>query len=143
MIEADKNSQTSTGVKEFSASSGRKRILVIEDNLMMLRTLNLILTRQGYKVVEARNGKEALIALKEQRYDLVLTDLMLPYANGYEIIGRLRENIEQQEVPVIILSAIHDEEAVLDGFGMGADDYVKKPFTPGELLSRVSRLIDK
>ncbi|MBC9796043.1 response regulator [Sinomicrobium weinanense] len=141
MTEINENTLLS-GVKGGPDGS-RPTILVIEDNLMMLRTLTLILNKQGYKVVEARNGKEALMALKEQHYDLVLTDLMLPYANGYEIIGKLKENIEQRQIPVIILSAVHDEEAVLDGFGIGADDYVKKPFTPGELLSRVSRLIDK
>ncbi|ATL49103.1 response regulator [Chitinophaga caeni] len=118
-----------------------KRILVIEDDALMLKTINLILRKQGYEVDLAENGKEAMNFLSSQQYDLVITDLMLPFANGLELVSKIRLNKEKHRVPVIIISAITHESSVTDGFDLGADDYLKKPFVPAELVSRVNRLI--
>lgn len=116
-----------------------KRILIVEDDQMLLKTMEALLTVRGYLITLAKNGKEALEKIATNRYDLVLTDLMLPYSNGFEIISKL--NQEGKKTPVIIISSAHAEETVLDGFTMGADDYIRKPFTPSELVLRISRLL--
>lgn len=119
-----------------------KKILVIEDNELLLKMIEFILKKNGFTITSAKNGKEAIEALDTAPFDLIITDLMLPYANGFEIIDRIKQNKEQNQVPVIIISAVTNEETVMAGFENGADDYIKKPFTPGELLSRVVRLLN-
>jgi DNA-binding response OmpR family regulator len=120
-----------------------KKILVIEDNELLLKMNEFILKKNGFEVTTAKTGKEAIDALNTKSFNLIITDLMLPYANGFEIIDRIRQNKEQNHVPVIIISAVVNEETVMAGFESGADDYIKKPFTPGELLSRVMRLLNE
>lgn len=116
-----------------------KSILIIEDDQILLETMDAILSLRGYLVSLARNGKEALEKISTNRYDLVLTDLMLPYSNGLEIISKLNQG--DKKTPVIIISSSHSEESIQDGFNIGADDYIRKPFTPSELLLRITRLL--
>lgn len=118
-----------------------KHVLVVEDDHMLLKTIAMILKRQGYEVHQAANGKEAIGALQERDYDLVLTDIMLPYANGLELLGMIRGSNQHQKTPVVIVSAITNEDTLLEGFSLGADDYLKNPFVPGELVSRINRLL--
>ncbi|MCL4637828.1 MAG: response regulator transcription factor [Pseudosphingobacterium sp.] len=117
-----------------------KRILIVEDDVLLLKTISVILKKNGFATTETANGKQALEAIKTTDFDLVLTDLMLPYANGFEIINNIKKESDHR-VPVVIISSAHTEETVLDGFDIGADDYLRKPFTPGELLSRINRLL--
>lgn len=116
-----------------------KSILIVEDDPILLNTLGALLTVRGYLTTLAKNGKEALEKISKNKYDLVLTDLMLPYSNGLEVISQL--NQEDKKTPVIIISSSHSEESVSDGFTIGADDYIRKPFTPSELILRINRLI--
>lgn len=118
-----------------------KNILIIENDLLLLKTMATILIARGFLISIAKDGKEALYEISRKKFDLVLTDLMLPYASGMEIIDKLNEG--DAKTPVIIMSSSHSEESITDGFSIGADDYIKKPFTPGELISRISRLIGK
>ncbi|PTN05960.1 response regulator transcription factor [Mangrovibacterium marinum] len=118
-----------------------KKILIIEDNELLLKMIEFILKKNGFETTVAKTGKEAINALHETPFDLIITDLMLPYANGFEIIEHIKQNKAQNQVPVIIISAVVNEETVMAGFDSGVDDYIKKPFTPGELLSRVTRLL--
>lgn len=117
-----------------------KKILIVEDDQILLQTMEAILSLKGYLVSLAKNGKEALEKIATERYDLVLTDLMLPYSNGLEIVSKLNED-EEQKTPVIIISSSHSESSIQDGFNMGAGDYIRKPFTPSELLLRITRLL--
>lgn len=116
-----------------------KSILIVEDDAVLLKTIGSILTIRGYLISLAKNGKEALEKISNNQYDLVLTDLMLPYSNGLEIISKLKQG--SKKTPVIIISSCHSEESILDGFDIGADDYIRKPFSPSELISRITRLI--
>ncbi len=116
-----------------------KKILIVENDLVLLKTLEAILAIRGFSPSVARNGKEAMEKIDNNQYDLVLTDLMLPYSNGLEIISKLNEG--ERKTPVIIVSSSHSEESILDGFNMGADDYIRKPFTPSELILRINRLL--
>lgn len=116
-----------------------KSILIVEDDPILLNTIGAILTVRGYLTTLARNGKEAIEKIANNKYDLVLTDLMLPYSNGLEVISQL--NQDEKKTPVIIISSTHTEESIMDGFNIGADDYIRKPFTPSELILRITRLI--
>lgn len=116
-----------------------KHILIVEDDLVLLKTMEALLSVRGYLISLARNGKEAIEKIASNHYDLVLTDLMLPYSNGLEVVSLLKQN--EKNTPVIIISSSHSEDSVSDGFVIGADDYIKKPFAPSELLLRISRLL--
>jgi len=114
-------------------------ILVVEDDEMILRTLEFRLKKDNYTVVVARDGKEALEKLKSMPFQLVITDLMLPFVTGMEVLSYVKANLP--ELPVIVLSAADEEGTIMDAFRLGADDFIAKPFSPGELSLRVKRLL--
>jgi DNA-binding response OmpR family regulator len=116
------------------------RILVAEDEIMMLKTIDFRLRKDGYEVFLAEDGRMALEKIEELSPDLIITDIMMPYASGLEIIGFVRKN-QAKKTPIIILSAMGQEDVVLEAFQLGADDYITKPFSPNELSVRVKRLI--
>jgi DNA-binding response OmpR family regulator len=111
-----------------------KRILIVDDDKKTVDLLRLYLTRDGHKVVTAYDGLAALNQAREQHPDLIVLDLMLPGMNGIEVCRTLRE---ESDVPVIMLTARATDEDKLQGLGIGADDYVTKPFSPRELAARV------
>lgn len=119
-----------------------RNILIIDDNDIVQLVLQKILSKEGYAVDIAINGKEGLARIGQQQYDLIITDLMMPYANGFEIISKIRQHPMGKDTPIIIISAITNEDSVLEGFKLGANDYLKKPITGRELVIRVKRLID-
>jgi DNA-binding response OmpR family regulator len=114
-------------------------VLIVDDDPVMLRGLKDNFVRRGYRVSTATDGIEALDAALENRPDLLILDLMLPHMNGYEICRNLRA--ESVETPTIMLTAKSEENDMLLGFGVGADDYVTKPFSIGELLARSEALL--
>lgn len=119
-----------------------ERILIIDDNDIVQMVLQKILVREGYAVDIATNGKEGLELIGRENYDLIITDLMMPYANGFEIISKIRQHPKGVRAPIIIISAVTQEQSVTEGFKLGADDYLKKPITGKELVIRVRRLLD-
>lgn len=114
------------------------KILIAEDDLLMLKTLELRLKKDGHQVVIANDGREALEKIKEISPDLVISDIMMPYVSGLEIVGTLRQNVDPY-IPIIILSGMGQEDVVLEAFQLGADDFITKPFSPNELSIRVKR----
>jgi DNA-binding response OmpR family regulator len=116
-----------------------KQILIVEDDPVMLRGLCDNFRREGYGVSVATDGAAGLEAALETRPDLLVLDVMLPVLNGYEICRSLRE--EKIAVPTILLTAKNEEADLLLGFGVGADDYVTKPFSIRELLARCEALL--
>lgn len=114
------------------------KILVVEDDLDIHNLITRYLQKQNYSVHSAFNGKEALELFASNDYHLIILDLMLPEVNGYEIIETIRK---QKNVPVLILSAKSDEIDKIEALDLGADDYITKPFTVGELLARVNAQI--
>lgn len=116
-------------------------ILVIDDDEIIQNVLEKILTKEGYRVEVARNGKEGLNKLDLIPYDLVITDLMMPYANGFEIISKLKQHPNTAAASVIVISSITQEDSVMDSFKLGVDEYVRKPIMVGELLLRVNKLL--
>ncbi|TVZ27698.1 response regulator receiver domain-containing protein [Gillisia sp. Hel_I_86] len=118
-----------------------KKILVIEDNPMVIKSLQFKLTKDGHDVVIANDGREAMKHLKEDIFDLILTDLMLPFVTGNELISYIKKNTP--DTPIIVLSTSTQENIIMDAFNMGVDDFITKPFSPNELSLRVKRLLGK
>ncbi len=118
-----------------------KKILVIEDNPMVIKSLEFKLTKDGHDVVIANDGREAMGYLKENSFDLILTDLMLPFVTGNELISYIKKNTPN--TPIIVLSTSTQENIIMDAFNMGVDDFITKPFSPNELSLRVRRLLAK
>ncbi len=116
-------------------------ILVIEDDDIMLKAIRNILNKDGFNVVTAKDGKEAFEMLETAEYDIVITDLMMPYANGLEVVSRLRNDSNKRNVGIIVVSSVGNEETITEAFRLGADDYLKKPIMAGELLIRIRKLL--
>lgn len=117
-----------------------KRILVAEDNKLILDTVVFKLQKEGYEVVKAKDGKECMEYLESGSYDLLVTDLFMPFISGHEIVSAVRSEMKI-DIPILVLSAAGAEETVLKAFELGADDYMTKPFSLGELSIRVRKLL--
>ena len=116
----------------------RRRILVIDDEERMVRFIRMNLEHDGFQVSEAFNGKQAVQKLRDVNPDLILLDIMMPDLDGFEVLEMVREI---SNVPVIMLTAKGEEDDRVRGLELGADDYVTKPFSPRELVSRVRAVL--
>lgn len=116
-------------------------ILVVEDETPLVTLLRYNLEREGYAVLEAQDGDEALNLVREQRPDLVLLDWMLPLMSGIEVCRQLRRDPQTRAIPIVMLTARGEEGDKLRGLDSGADDYVTKPFSPSELIARIRAVL--
>ena len=121
----------------------RPLVLVADDDEDILALVSFRLERAGYGVVEARNGEEALRLAEERLPDLAVLDVMMPKLTGYEVTERLRNNTVTSAIPVMLLTARVQDADVARGFDAGADDYIKKPFSPQELRARVQAILGR
>lgn len=120
----------------------RPTALVIEDHEHLAFLLSYMLKREGFGVIAAKNGREAAEAIASGNVpDIVLMDLMLPYLNGFELIGLIRAHPAWKRVPIIVLSARTQEQDVVNALKAGANDFVRKPYQPGELMARIRRTL--
>jgi DNA-binding response OmpR family regulator len=119
----------------------REKVLVVEDERDLREVLSYNLTREGYKVIAAETGGEGLKRARKDVPDLLLLDLMLPDLDGLEICRRLKRDPVTSSLPIIMVTAKGEESDVVLGLGVGADDYVTKPFSPKELLARVKAVL--
>jgi DNA-binding response OmpR family regulator len=115
------------------------KILVAEDEPVLLKTISLRLKKDGHEVHAVDNGRDALEQLEIFAPDLVITDIMMPYSSGLEIVGKVKSLAGAMKV--IVLSSMGQENVVLDAFKLGADDFITKPFSPAELSMRVRRFM--
>ncbi len=115
----------------------RRRILVVDDEERMVRFIRMNLEHDGFQVAEAHNGKEAIDKMRDTP-DLVLLDVMMPDLDGFEVLETVRQ---VSSVPVIMLTAKGEEDDRVRGLELGADDYITKPFSPRELVSRVKAVL--
>ncbi len=120
---------------------GTKTILVIDDNEIILKMLEGVLNKVGYHTELAHNGREGIEMVKNKSFDLIITDVMMPYASGFEVISKLREHLEQRSVPIIVISSITQEDSAIDSFNLGADEYIRKPIMMRELLIKIKKLL--
>jgi len=118
--------------------AGDATIMLVDDEESIQKLLTYPLEREGYTVIQARDGEEALRRFAEQPIDLVVLDIMLPRLDGIEVCRRLRTG---SAVPIIMLTARDDEVDKVLGLELGADDYITKPFSPKDLASRVEALL--
>lgn len=118
-----------------------ERILVVDDELAISELVSEALKRQGFRVETASDGDSALEKAETTLPDLILLDLMLPKLDGWEVCRRLKNQASTKRIPIMMLTARRDEREVIAGLEIGADDYLKKPFSLGELVARVKALI--
>lgn len=116
-------------------------ILVIEDDNVMQIILQAVLQKQGYTVSIAQNDHQAFDLLNQQHFDLIITDLMLPFNGGPELLRKLKTDPDQKNIPVIAISSDVKEKSVQEAFATGADHFLRKPCPPGELFSCIQRLL--
>ncbi len=122
----------------MSTSFERRRILVVDDEERMVRFIRMNLEHDGFQVSEAFNGKQAIQKIRDFTPDLILLDVMMPDLDGFEVLETIREF---SNVPVIMLTAKGEEDDRVRGLENGADDYITKPFSPRELVSRIKAVL--
>ncbi|PKQ28670.1 MAG: hypothetical protein CVT63_01430 [Candidatus Anoxymicrobium japonicum] len=115
-----------------------EKILVVDDEKKIVKMVKNTLENEGYVVLEASDGEAALELFREERPDLVVLDILMPRMDGFEFCRRVRQT---SRTPIIILSAKLEEDDKLEGLGLGADDYMTKPFSPRELVARIRAVL--
>ena len=118
----------------------KKHILVVEDDKLMLTLIKVKLEEQGYSVIGVENGLKAKDLVQNKTYDLIVSDIMMPFFSGLELANLLRQELKST-TPLILLSSSGQESTVVESFEMGADDFISKPFSTTELIIRVKKLI--
>ncbi|HEU5311274.1 MAG TPA: response regulator, partial [Candidatus Eisenbacteria bacterium] len=131
---ADKNH------KEVSSMS-KGKVLVVDDEIYIVHILDFSLGMEGYEVITALDGEQALERMKSERPDLVVLDIMMPKLDGYEVCKAIKSNPSTKQTPVILLSAKGRNVDQKLGFDVGADDYITKPFSPRKLVERINQLL--
>ncbi|ENK0838347.1 response regulator transcription factor [Clostridium botulinum] len=118
----------------------KETILVIDDEVKIIEVIKLYLENEGYTVIQATSGIEALKKQSEFNPDLLILDLMLPDISGENVCERIRE---ESEVPIIMLTAKSSEDSILNGYSIGSDDYITKPFSPKQLVAKVNAVLKR
>ncbi|MCR6513303.1 MAG: response regulator transcription factor [Clostridium sp.] len=118
----------------------KKSILIVEDETRIRMLIRDYLTREEFNIYEATNGEEALALFSKYKIDLIVLDIMMPKMNGFEVLDKLRE---VSTVPVILLTAKSEEDDKLQGYELGADDYMTKPFSPKILVAKIKALLKR
>jgi serine phosphatase RsbU (regulator of sigma subunit)/ActR/RegA family two-component response regulator len=126
-----------------SDEGGRGKLLVVDDNALNRDLLERYLQRQGHDVVLAENGRQALERVRQEKFDLILLDMLMPELNGYEVLQRLKSDAGWRDIPVIMISALDEIESVARCIEAGAEDYLPKPFNPVLLRARISACLEK
>ena len=115
------------------------KILICEDEEIMLTALEFRLRRQGFEVILAQDGRQAIEKVQSENPDMIVADIMMPFVNGLELIQHIRNEMNS-DVPIIVMSAIEQDDVVLEAFRLGAKDFIAKPFKPNELILRIKRI---
>lgn len=115
------------------------KILVVEDDPLMLKLIEQTLVGQGFEVSANQDFKSAIAQMNLFDPDLIITDIIMPSASGFEIISVVKSS--SKSIPVLVISAIDEESTVFEALSLGASDFIIKPFTPSELLERISNLL--
>ncbi|HUU46174.1 MAG TPA: response regulator [Acidobacteriota bacterium] len=119
----------------------RRKIIAVEDETDIRKVIEYNLTREGFSVLTARDGDEGLKLIRREKPDLVLLDLMLPSRDGLDLCRTLKADDETRDIPIIMLTAKSEESDIVLGLGLGADDYITKPFGVKELVARIRSVL--
>ena len=121
----------------------RKRVMICDDDPLLVDLLEYRLSARGYEVLIARDGAEAMALLEQTTPDAIVLDAMMPVIDGYEVLRRIRENEATARISVLMLTARKQEQDIVGALELGANDYLVKPFIPEELMARLSRLLER
>ncbi len=127
----------------ISRSQNMKKILLVEDNAIILDNVSEILELEGYQTITAKDGIEGLSLAKSEKPDLILSDIDMPLMNGYEMLNEIRNDEAIQKTPIIFLSVKNHGQELVHGLQFGADAYICKPFDLTELLETVETHLNK
>lgn len=119
----------------------KRTILVCDDDELLVELLTFRLENKGYQVLVARDGAEAVKLAGQHGPDAIILDMMMPVMDGQQVLRHLHETPETAGIPVVMLTARKQERDIVDAFGLGASDYLVKPFIPEELMTRLARLL--
>lgn len=136
------DSEEGDDMKEDSAQS-QFTVLAVDDQELNLAILEDYLVPLGYRVIKARNGREALAQIESARPDLVLLDIMMPEIDGYEVCRRVKENPESRDIPVVMVTSLEGTEEMVKALEFGADEFLTKPVNDIEIQARVKSLLKK
>jgi putative nucleotidyltransferase with HDIG domain len=128
---------------DAGASKGKRTILVVDDDRRVVELLQISLTQNGYRVLTAMTGEEALAVVRRTPPDMVILDLRLPKKTGFEVCAAMKSTRETAHIPIVMVSASAEVDSRLQGLMHGADDYLTKPFSPKELLIKVRRIFER
>ncbi|HAD98087.1 MAG TPA: response regulator [Cryomorphaceae bacterium] len=117
------------------------RILIVDDEPLIRDALAFKLTKEGYYVETAEDGEKAIEILDRERFDVIISDVMMPFISGFELLQILKER--GTEAPVLMLTSLNSESAVNKALDLGADDFMTKPFSPKDLSTRIKKLLEK
>ena len=117
------------------------RILVVDDEPFILRSLTFVLRKQGLDVIEARDGVEAMAKIRDHRPELVFLDVMMPRKNGYEVCSEVKGDPDLMDTHIVMLTAKGQESDREKGLSIGADEYMTKPFSPSKITERVREIL--
>ncbi len=120
-----------------------QRILVADDDPIVLKFLEALLSDAGYEISTAGDGETALEKIREERPDLVILDLVMPYRDGFDICRTVRQSPSTRTLPIVVLSMKDKESDILRCFEAGADEFVRKPFNALELLARIRKILER
>lgn len=116
------------------------KILIAEDEEVMMMAIEAKLKNEGFEVICAHDGREALSILQTNTPDIIITDILMPYTSGLELISIVKSD-QNKKIPILVLSQLGQENTIMEAFLLGADDFITKPFNANELLVRVKRLL--
>ncbi len=119
----------------------RDKVLVVDDEPFILRSLSFVLKTRGSEVFEARNGQEAMAIVRSEKPDIVFLDVMMPLMNGYEVCHQIKSDPALAGIYVIMLTAKGQESDRVKGLTVGADEYMTKPFSPSRIVQRVKEIM--
>ena len=117
-------------------------ILIVEDSPTQALQLQRILEKHNYQVSVANNGKEAIAYMSEHKPTMVISDIIMPDMDGYELCRQMKEDENLEEIPIILLTKLSDREDMIKGLGLGADNFISKPYRESVLISRVQFLLE-
>jgi two-component system alkaline phosphatase synthesis response regulator PhoP/two-component system response regulator VicR len=120
-----------------------KKVLIVDDEEIIRKFLRINLLKWGYEVKEATDGNQALEQLGKEPYDLLISDVLMPNKNGWEVLKAVRSNPETKDMPVIILTAKNEDADMFQGYELGANYYMTKPFTKDQLLFGLKMMFEE
>ncbi|RPJ04834.1 MAG: response regulator [Deltaproteobacteria bacterium] len=120
-----------------------KKVLIVEDDEVIRKVLKVTLGKWGFQVEEGEDGLQALHKLENEPFRLIICDIMMPNMNGWELMKRVRQNPDTQDIPIIALTAKNKDADMFKGFEMGANYYITKPFTKAQLRYGIQLVLDQ